>query len=88
MNCSDMSILNHTHQNVIEATLASLNSDKRPKNHFVPSIHSLDPANFRSPANKETVLIYDHPTQKSLSQLLIFMNLHQHAKTHRFIDSV
>ena len=53
---------------------------KRPKNHFVPSIHSWDPANFRVLPTKRLCSFMTTPTQKSLNQLLIFMNLHQHAK--------
>ena len=81
VTCSDMFILDNTHQNVILATFASLNLYKLPKNHFVPSIHSCDPANVRVLSTKRLCSFMTIPTQKSLNQLLIFMSFHQHAKT-------
>ena len=76
-----MFTLNHTHQRVIEATFASLNSQKCPKNRFISSIYSWDPANFRVLSTKRMCSFMTTPTQKSLNQLLILMNYDYDGRT-------
>ena len=50
------------------------------KKWVIPSVHSLDTVNFRVPSSDWSHPFLTTPTPKILKQLLILMNLYQHAK--------
>ena len=47
---------------------------------LIPSVHSSDTINFRVQRPDWPHPFLNLPNQKNFNQLLIFMNLHQHAK--------
>ena len=51
-----------------------------PKNLLIPSVHSSDTINFRAQRPDWPHPFLNMPDQKIFNQLLIFMNLYQHAK--------
>ena len=53
------------------------------KNQYIPSVHSLDPANFRVPSPDWSVPFLTMLTLKILKLLLIRVKLYQHAKNHK-----
>ena len=64
--------------------LAFLNFYKDAKNRFIWSVYFWDTVNFRVPWPDKPHPFLTMPTQKFFDQLLIFVNLHQHAKKQFF----
>ena len=73
MTCSDKSILNHTHQSVIEATFAYLNSlNVQKPTLFHQFILEIQP--ILESCQQRDCSFMTTPTQNVLNQILIFMN--------------
>ena len=53
------------------------------KNQYIPSVHSLDPANFRVTSPDWSDPFLTMLTPKILKLLLIRVKLYQHAKNHK-----
>ena len=64
--------------------LAFLNFYKDAKNRFIWSVYFWDTVNFRVPWPDKPHPFLTMPTQKFFDQLLIFVNLYQHAKKQFF----
>ena len=64
----------HAHSETIHSTFSSPEFAP-PVKRFIPSVHSWDRINFRVSWPD-----WPHNTQKFFNQLLILVNLHQHAK--------
>ena len=64
--------------------MAFLNFDQHPKNQFIPLIPFWDTANFSALRPEWPYLFLTMPTTFFFNQLLISINLYQHAKTQAF----
>ena len=87
-----MSIFDHAHQKTIESTFSFPESVPTYKNQFIPLVYFGDRANFIVPwPDLPHLFFLTMPTQKMFDQLLIFVNLDQHAKNqlfHLFIPQI
>ena len=70
----DHGYFDHAHSEIIHSTFSSPEFAP-PFKRFIPSVHSWDRIDFRVPWPD-----WPHNTQKFFNQLLILVNLHQHAK--------
>ena len=73
-----MPIFDQAHPKTIEITFSFFEFAPVCQKQSIPSIHSWDTANFRVPWPDCPFLTI--PTQKPFDQLLIYVNLYQHAK--------
>ena len=71
-------------QSIFEQLLIVINLHQLAKNQFIPFVHSSDRVNFRVPS-------HDWPdpflTTPIFNILLIYMNLYQHAKCKKSVNS-
>ena len=78
-----MPIFNHAHPKIIEAIFCFPEFAQALKDLLTPSVHSWDTESFsllESYNQTGHTHIWPHPPKKSFDQLLIYLNLYQHAK--------
>ena len=78
-------ISDHALPKIIEVTFSFLNLHHHEKYQFIPSIHSWDTVNFRSPVTRLSTSVFDHAHPKIFDKLLIYEDLYKHAKTQAIL---
>ena len=73
-------IFDHAHQKIIGANFSFPEFAPALKNLLAPSVHSGDTVNFGVLQSDWPHPFLTIPTQKFFNQLLIYVNLYQHAK--------